>query len=86
MQNLTGFIHLQYSAFKWNFNHFTVGISVFCTSVVHNLGPQGVDFDAATDKKAIFKIEGIGKDWAHNVDNEHENYDYLSTSSHSVFA
>jgi len=37
----------------------------------------GVDFNADGGKKAIFKIQGDGKDWARNVDDENGNYDYL---------
>lgn len=40
----------------------------------------GIDFDAKTDTKAIFKIKGEGKDWADDVDTENANYDYLMFS------
>ena len=43
-----------------------------------------MDYDAATGKKAIFKIEGVGKDWAIHVDTEHKNYDFLSMLPHPV--
>lgn len=37
----------------------------------------GVDYDAKTETKAIFKIQGDGKTWAKDVDKENSNYDYL---------
>ncbi|KAL1405244.1 hypothetical protein Q8F55_008870 [Vanrija albida] len=37
----------------------------------------GVDYDAKTDTKAIYKIQGDGKTWADDVDGENANYDYL---------
>ncbi|KZP22109.1 glycoside hydrolase family 13 protein [Athelia psychrophila] len=37
----------------------------------------GVDYDAKTGKKGIFKIKGDGKTWSKNVDKENSNYDYL---------
>lgn len=40
----------------------------------------GIDFDAKTGTKAIFKIKGDGKDWADDVDTENANYDYLMFS------
>lgn len=38
----------------------------------------GVDYDAGTGKKGIFKIVGENKGWALGVDTENANYDYLS--------
>ncbi|KAF7982385.1 hypothetical protein HWV62_28469 [Athelia sp. TMB] len=37
----------------------------------------GVDYDAKTEKTAIFKIKGDGKTWSKNVDKENANYDFL---------
>ncbi|GAA5917134.1 hypothetical protein JCM6882_009359, partial [Rhodosporidiobolus microsporus] len=37
----------------------------------------GVDWDARTEKKAIFKIQGEGKTWAKGVDKEKGSFDYL---------
>ncbi|OCF61510.1 alpha-amylase [Kwoniella mangroviensis CBS 10435] len=37
----------------------------------------GVDYDAKTETKAIFKIQGDGKGWAEDVDDENGSYDYL---------
>ncbi|KAF8217704.1 alpha-amylase [Mycena galopus ATCC 62051] len=37
----------------------------------------GVDYNDKNKKTAIYKIQGDGKDWAQDVDNENENYDYL---------
>ncbi|KAJ9114591.1 hypothetical protein QFC20_001465 [Naganishia adeliensis] len=38
---------------------------------------SGCDYDAATDTKAIFRIQGDGKYWASGVNKENANYDYL---------
>jgi alpha-amylase len=38
---------------------------------------SGCDYDAATETKAIFRIQGDGKAWARGVDKENANYDYL---------
>ena len=38
---------------------------------------DGVDFDNATKKSAIYKILGENKDWDKGVDSEMGNYDYL---------
>ncbi len=38
---------------------------------------SGTDFDAKTNKKAIFMIEGINKGWSWGVTPEKGNYDYL---------
>lgn len=38
---------------------------------------SGIDYDAATGKKAIFQIVGEGKGWSQGVDDENGNYDYL---------
>ncbi len=38
---------------------------------------SGIDYDARHNESGIFKIEGEGKDWSHNVDREKGNYDYL---------
>ncbi|EGG10518.1 family 13 glycoside hydrolase [Melampsora larici-populina 98AG31] len=40
----------------------------------------GVDYDNKNKKKAIFKIEGNGKAWATDVDEENGNFDYLMFS------
>ncbi|KAK4944405.1 hypothetical protein LTR66_014507, partial [Elasticomyces elasticus] len=37
----------------------------------------GTDFDAATEKKAIFKIVGENKGWSDSVDKEQGNADYM---------
>ncbi|KAF8586977.1 glycoside hydrolase family 13 protein, partial [Ramaria rubella] len=37
----------------------------------------GIDYNNDGGKKAIFKIQGDGKDWAQGVDSENSNYDYL---------
>ncbi|ODN77445.1 hypothetical protein L202_04623 [Cryptococcus amylolentus CBS 6039] len=37
----------------------------------------GVDYDAATETNAIFKIQGEGKHWATDVDKENGSFDYL---------
>ncbi|BEI84455.1 hypothetical protein CcaverHIS002_0410590 [Cutaneotrichosporon cavernicola] len=37
----------------------------------------GVDYDDKTKTKAIYKIQGEGKSWARDVDDEHGSYDYL---------
>ncbi|EIW72207.1 alpha-amylase [Tremella mesenterica] len=37
----------------------------------------GVDYDAKTETKAIYMIQGDGKDWAKDVDKENGSYDYL---------
>ncbi|WVF67353.1 hypothetical protein IAT40_002108 [Kwoniella sp. CBS 6097] len=37
----------------------------------------GVDYDAKTETKAIYKIQGENKDWADDVDDENGSYDYL---------
>lgn len=36
----------------------------------HHVHFTGVDWDARAEKKAIFKIQGDGKDWAKDVDSE----------------
>jgi alpha-amylase len=46
----------------------------------HHYHFTGVDYDARTGKKSIFKIQGDGKDWAEEVDGEQGNYDYLMFS------
>jgi len=38
---------------------------------------DGVDYDAATGEKAIFKFKGTGKAWDWEVSSEKGNYDYL---------
>lgn len=38
---------------------------------------SGCDYDAATDTKTIFRIQGDGKYWASGVNKENANYDYL---------
>ncbi len=38
---------------------------------------SGIDYDARHNKSGVFKIQGEGKDWSHNVDHEKGNYDYL---------
>lgn len=38
---------------------------------------SATDYDAGRDNTAIYKIQGEGKEWSHNVDNENGNYDYL---------
>ncbi|UZJ50717.1 hypothetical protein CBS101457_000037 [Exobasidium rhododendri] len=40
----------------------------------------GVDWDQKGGKKSIFRIEGDGKKWADDVDNENGNFDYLMAS------
>jgi alpha-amylase len=37
----------------------------------------GTDYDAATEKKTIFKIKGENKDWSEDVDTEQGNADYM---------
>ncbi|KAF8757223.1 Alpha amylase, catalytic domain [Rhizoctonia solani] len=37
----------------------------------------GVDYNNDGGKKAIFRIDGDGKNWAQGVDHENRNYDYL---------
>lgn len=37
----------------------------------------GVDYDARTKRRGIYMIQGEGKGWSENVDNENGNYDYL---------
>jgi alpha-amylase len=37
----------------------------------------GVDYDDKSKTKAIYKIQGDGKGWATDVDDEHGSYDYL---------
>lgn len=37
----------------------------------------GIDYDAKSETNAIFIIQGDGKDWADDVDQENANYDYL---------
>ncbi|KAF2208046.1 glycoside hydrolase family 13 protein [Cercospora zeae-maydis SCOH1-5] len=37
----------------------------------------GTDWDQANEKKAIFKLQGHGKDWSANVDDEDGNADYM---------
>lgn len=37
----------------------------------------GVDYDQRTEKNQIFRIEGDGKSWAEDVDNENGSYDFL---------
>ncbi|KAK2800931.1 hypothetical protein FQN51_005866 [Onygenales sp. PD_10] len=41
----------------------------------------GVDYDAKSRKKGIYKLVGPGKDWAHDVSKENGNYDYLMFSN-----
>ncbi len=68
--NVTRYCELtivQYSKFKWNFNHFT-----------------GVDYNDKNGKTAIYRIQGDGKNWAQGVDDENNNYDYLSAFSFSA--
>lgn len=38
---------------------------------------DGTDFNAANNKKAIYRILGDGKNWSQGVDDENGNYDYL---------
>lgn len=38
---------------------------------------DGVDWNQANSKKAIYKFRGTGKGWDVNVDSENGNYDYL---------
>lgn len=37
----------------------------------------GTDYDAGRDDSGIYKIQGEGKEWSNNVDDENGNYDYL---------
>lgn len=37
----------------------------------------GTDYNAANQKKAVYKILGEHKEWAKDVDSENTNYDYL---------
>lgn len=38
---------------------------------------SGTDFDAATERNAIFKLKGEGKSWSDSVDDEDGNADYM---------
>lgn len=38
---------------------------------------SGTDFNAANQKKAIYKLQGDGKDWSQSVDDEDGNADYM---------
>lgn len=38
---------------------------------------SGVDWDEQSKEKAVFRILGQNKDWAHDVSTENGNYDYL---------
>lgn len=38
---------------------------------------NGIDYDARTGKKGVFRIIGENKYWSENVDDENGNYDYL---------
>lgn len=38
---------------------------------------SGCDWDAASETKAIFRIQGDGKYWADGVNKENANYDFL---------
>ncbi|WPH03573.1 glycoside hydrolase family 13 protein [Acrodontium crateriforme] len=38
---------------------------------------SGTDFNAANQKKAIYKLQYDGKDWSHSVDDEDGNADYM---------
>lgn len=38
---------------------------------------SGVDYDAATGKKAIFRIQGENKGWSESVDDEQGNADFM---------
>lgn len=46
----------------------------------HHYHFTGVDWDNKNGKKAIFKIQGDGKDWAEDVDGEKGSFDYLMFS------
>ncbi|ORY89611.1 putative alpha-amylase [Leucosporidium creatinivorum] len=46
----------------------------------HHYHFTGVDWDNKNKKKAIFKIQGDGKDWAEDVDGEKGSFDYLMFS------
>jgi alpha-amylase len=48
----------------------------YSTSFPHTY--PGVDYDADSEKTAIYRIHGDGKSWAEGVDGENQNYDYLS--------
>ncbi|KAK4054314.1 hypothetical protein OIO90_003547 [Microbotryomycetes sp. JL221] len=43
----------------------------------HHYHFTGVDWDAKTETKAIYKIQGEGKQWADKVDKEKGSFDYL---------
>lgn len=38
---------------------------------------SGTDFNAANEKKAIYKLKGEGKDWSESVDDEQGNADFM---------
>lgn len=38
---------------------------------------DGTDYNAANQKKAVYRILGDGKNWSQGVDDENGNYDYL---------
>jgi glycosidase len=38
---------------------------------------SGTDYNAANGKKAIYKLQGEGKDWSESVDDEQGNADYM---------
>ncbi len=43
----------------------------------HHFNFNGVDYDAKTGEKRVFRIEGKGKSWETDVSKEHGNYQHL---------
>ncbi|MBQ7024549.1 MAG: alpha-amylase [Akkermansia sp.] len=61
----------------WTGFHFPGRKGKYSAFTWHWYHFTATDYDAGRDNTAIYKIEGEGKEWSHNVDGENGNYDYL---------
>jgi alpha-amylase len=70
----------QYEIEGWTGFNFPGRKGVHSKMEWHHYHFTGVDWDNKNGKKAIFKIQGDGKDWAEDVDGEKGSFDYLMFS------
>lgn len=70
----------QYEIEGWTGFNFPGRKGVHSKMDWHHYHFTGVDWDNKNGKKAIFKIQGDGKDWAEDVDGEKGSFDYLMFS------
>lgn len=61
----------------WLGFHFPSRNNKYSSLKYHWYHFSGTDYNASSQKKAIYKIIGDNKEWAKDVDSENANYDYL---------